>query len=93
MTVKRSPDGRRCWLYGDELGGTDRVSFNLYPLSDVPALRACEMTTEKVIAFVLGYGSDLSFDGATRDQRIGASVFTPASASSSPAGGATARSR
>lgn len=30
VTVKRSQDRKRTWLYGQELGGTDIVSFNLY---------------------------------------------------------------
>ena len=34
VTVKRSEDGKRTWLYGEELSGTDIVSFNLYRLAD-----------------------------------------------------------
>ncbi|WP_425349964.1 hypothetical protein [Rhizobium acidisoli] len=29
VTVKRSEDGKRIWLYGEERSGTDVVSFNL----------------------------------------------------------------
>ncbi len=61
VTVKRSPDGRRVWLYGEEQGGTDRVSFNLYLISTGhPILKPCEMPDEKVIAFVLAYEPETS---------------------------------
>ena len=30
VTVKRSEDGKRTWLYDEELSGSDIVSFNLY---------------------------------------------------------------
>jgi len=56
VTVKRSHDGKRIWLYGEELGGTDIVSFNLYKLSKTgPLLKPCEMSSSKVIDFVLGF--------------------------------------
>lgn len=29
VAVERSEDGKRTWLYGEELGGSDIVSFNL----------------------------------------------------------------
>lgn len=61
VTTKRSADGRRIWLYGEELGGTDIVSFNLYRLStDGMVLKPCEMSSAKVIDFVIGFerGSD-----------------------------------
>jgi len=55
VTVKRSEDGERIWLYG-ELGGTDIVSFNLYRLAGSgPMLKPCEMSSAKVIEFVLGF--------------------------------------
>ncbi|MGF6178266.1 hypothetical protein [Ensifer sp. 4252] len=55
-TVKRSGDGKRVWLYGEELGGRDVVSFNLYALTGANAiLRPCEMSSSKVIDFVLGF--------------------------------------
>ncbi|WP_198956853.1 hypothetical protein [Ensifer sp. 1H6] len=55
-TVRRSADGKRVWLYGEELGGADVVSFNLYVLSDASAiLKPCEMSSSKVIDFVLGF--------------------------------------
>ncbi len=55
-TVKRSADGKRIWLYGEELGGTDVVSFNLYVLSAASlTLKPCEMSSSKVIDFVLGF--------------------------------------
>lgn len=56
VTVKRSADGKRIWLYGEELGGTDVVSFNLYVLSGASlALKPCEMSSSKVVDFVLGF--------------------------------------
>ena len=56
VTVKRSADGKRVWLYGEELGGTDVVSFNLYVLSGASfALKPCEMSSSKVVDFVLGF--------------------------------------
>ena len=56
VTASASADGRRRWLFAAELGGPDRVSCNLYRLADGrAALRPCEMTAEKVIAFVLGF--------------------------------------
>jgi len=56
VTVKRSADGKRVWLYGEELSGTDVVSFNLYVLSAASlTLKPCEMSSSKVIDFVLGF--------------------------------------
>lgn len=56
VTIRRSDDGRRWWLFGRELGGTDIVSLNLYrTASGRIELRPCEMPAEKVIAFVRGY--------------------------------------
>jgi hypothetical protein len=56
VTVKRSPDGKRVWLYGEELGGADIVSFNLYVLSEASlVLKPCEMSSSKVMDFVLGF--------------------------------------
>lgn len=56
VTVKRSQDSKRIWLYGEELGGTDIVSFNLYRLAGPGSvLRPCEMSSAKVIEFVLGF--------------------------------------
>ncbi|MBY5592374.1 hypothetical protein HFO49_34005 [Rhizobium leguminosarum] len=56
VTVKRSQDGKRIWLYGEELGGTDIVSFNLYRLAGPGStLKPCEMSAAMVIEFVLGF--------------------------------------
>lgn len=56
VTVKRSEDGKRTWLYGEELGGTDIVSFNLYRLAGAGStLKPCEMSSAEVIEFVLGF--------------------------------------
>lgn len=60
VTVKRSEDGKRIWLYGEELSGTDIVSFNLYRLTGPEALlKPCEMSSAKVIDFVLGFNPKL----------------------------------
>ncbi|MBB2701046.1 hypothetical protein CO670_26000 [Rhizobium sp. J15] len=56
VTVKRSEDGKRTWLYGEELGGTDIISFNFYRLAASGSLlKPCEMSSTKVIEFVLGF--------------------------------------
>lgn len=55
VTVTRSEDGKRTSLFAEELGGQDIVSFNLYWLSSgEETLRPCEMSSEKVIDFVVG---------------------------------------
>lgn len=59
VTVQRSGDGKRTSLYAQALAGGDIVSFNLYRLmSGEGALRPCEMSAEKVVAFVRGYVPD-----------------------------------
>ncbi|MFA4938863.1 hypothetical protein [Brevundimonas sp.] len=59
LTVRRSGDGRRNSLFARELAGTDIVSFNLYRTgSDRTLLKPCEMSVEKVVAFVLGFRAD-----------------------------------
>jgi hypothetical protein len=64
VTVKRSEEGKRIWLYGEELGGTDIVSFNLYRLAGPGSiLKPCEMSSAKVIDFVLGF--------ETRTKKVG----------------------
>jgi hypothetical protein len=57
-TVKRSADGKRIWLYAEDLSGTDIVSFNLYALNRKRVLKPCEMSCAKVAAFVLQYRPD-----------------------------------
>jgi hypothetical protein len=54
-TIRRSNDGRRTWLFAEELGGDDIVSFNLYVVSGRALLRPCEMSSEAVLAFVTGF--------------------------------------
>lgn len=56
VTLKASPDGKRIWLFGEALGGPDRISFNLYHLrSGDHRLKPCEMSASAVTEFVLGY--------------------------------------
>ena len=55
-TINRSTDLKRIWLYARELGGSDFVSCNLYRLEEGGSLlKPCEMDSEKVVAFVLGF--------------------------------------
>ncbi len=56
-SVRRSTDGRRLSLFAEELGATDIVSFNLYrgPRS---FLKPCEMSSAKVVRFVLEFQPD-----------------------------------
>ncbi|MFC3614668.1 hypothetical protein ACFORG_12920 [Lutimaribacter marinistellae] len=44
--------GRAVKLVAWELGGGDYISLNLYHLRTGPVLRPCEMSREKVIAFL-----------------------------------------
>lgn len=60
MTMSRSKDGKRVKLFAEELGGNDRISFNLYHLSgEVARLKPCEMPEAKVIDFVEGYSPNI----------------------------------
>ncbi len=59
VTVRRSDDGRRIWLFAEDLAGTDIVSFNIYRLSSgAGVLKPCEMSSEKIVAFMLGFVAD-----------------------------------
>ena len=59
VTLKVSADGRRRWLYAEELGGTDFVSANVFLLGGGRVLlKPCEMPQEKVVAFVQGFVSN-----------------------------------
>lgn len=61
VTLKVSSDGRRVWLFAEALGGTDRISFNLYRLrSGDQRLKPCEMSEMKAIDFVMGYTPDVT---------------------------------
>lgn len=65
-TIQRSADRRRIWLFAEQRGGTDIVSFNLYVLSGGKAvLKPCEMSSDEVIAFVLGFQISSSCDSGT----------------------------
>ncbi len=56
VTMRKSGDGKRTSLFARALAGGDTVSFNFYRLrSGEGSLRPCEMSVEKVVAFVLGY--------------------------------------
>ncbi len=55
VTVQRSADGRRVKIYGEALGASDHVSFNLYWVGGEPRLKPCEMPAAKVIDFVLAF--------------------------------------
>ena len=59
VTVRRSADGRRNSLFARDLAGTDIVSFNLYRTgADQTLLKPCEMSSEKVVAFMLAFIPD-----------------------------------
>lgn len=59
LIVRRSEDGRRNSLFARELAGTDIVSFNLYRVTSGRALlKPCEMSAERVVAFVLDFRPD-----------------------------------
>ncbi|WP_426232091.1 hypothetical protein [Pararhizobium sp. DWP3-4] len=61
VTVKRSADRKRIWLYAEHLAGSDIVSFNLYRLQGAGLeLKPCEMSSEKAVAFVVGFDSGSS---------------------------------
>jgi hypothetical protein len=62
VTVWKLGDRKRTSLFARALAGGDVVSFNLYRLrSGEVSLCPCEMPTEKVVAFVLGYPAQNSF--------------------------------
>lgn len=57
--IHRSKDGRRVWLFAEELGGREIVSFNLYCTNESGSvLKPCEMSSEKVVEFVLNFRPD-----------------------------------
>lgn len=61
VIVRRSGEGHRNSLLARNLAGTDSVSFNLYRLrSGEVSLKPCEMPSEKVIAFLLGFRPDMA---------------------------------
>jgi hypothetical protein len=56
VTLARSDDGKRSNLFARELGGQDVVSFNFFRLgSGEVRLKPCEMSSEKVESFVMGF--------------------------------------
>lgn len=52
VTRTLSPDGKRSWLYTEELGGHNHISCNVYFLDSGARLKPCEMPQGKVIDFV-----------------------------------------
>ncbi|WP_337266887.1 hypothetical protein [Oryzifoliimicrobium ureilyticus] len=58
-SLKRSADGNRLSFFAEDLAGQDIVSFNLYRLSGgFLTLKPCEMSSDKVIEFVIGFQPD-----------------------------------
>ncbi len=56
VTVERQVGARVIKLFAEELGGSNVVSFNLFSVGDGQSLlKPCEMNSEKVIDFVLGF--------------------------------------
>ena len=58
VSIRRSDDGRRLWLFAEDLGATDIVSFNLYRGIAQSFLKPCEMSSEKVVQFVREFQPD-----------------------------------
>lgn len=54
VTRTERAGGRQAWLWAEALGGSDRISANLYRLKSGAQLKPCEMPEEKVITFVMG---------------------------------------
>lgn len=68
LTLRCSGHGKRISLFARQLTGPDIVGFNLYRLSSGESgLKPCEMSCEKVVAFVRGYVSDAGKAAATRE--------------------------
>ncbi|HEX2147051.1 MAG TPA: hypothetical protein VHG11_05290 [Pseudorhizobium sp.] len=62
VTVKRSEDDRRLWLFAEDLHGRDVVSFNYYRMSGGRSkLKPCEMSARKVERFVLHFCPEEEF--------------------------------
>ncbi len=56
VIIERPVKARITKLFAQELGGSDIVSFNLFMVGDARAvLKPCEMASDKVIDFVLGF--------------------------------------
>jgi hypothetical protein len=60
VTIKRSVDGRRIWLFAEDLVGTDIISFNFYVIETGALLKPCEMSSNKLTKFVLGYRPEVA---------------------------------
>ncbi len=59
VTKSQFAHARSQKLEAEELGGEDYISLNLYRLASGDALlKPCEMSEEKVVAFVLGLVPD-----------------------------------
>ena len=59
VSVQRLVRSRVTKLFAEELGGTDIVSFNLFRTTNGrDHLKPCEMSSEKVMRFVLEFVSD-----------------------------------
>lgn len=70
VTVRRSADTKRIWLYAEALAGTDIVSFNFYRLTQAgPTLKPCEMSSSKVQTFVIGFIPGKGVDRGTAAAR------------------------
>ena len=51
-------DGRNTKLVAEELGGADYISLNHFALTSGARLKPCEMSADKVTAFVLNLVPD-----------------------------------
>ena len=55
LTRTTRADGRNITIYAEELGGSDLISANVYRTVAADHVRACEMPTAKVLAFLRGW--------------------------------------
>lgn len=59
VTLRKNTDGRRIWLYAEELGDIGVISFNLYHFEDGRfVLKPCEMAREDILTFIVELQSD-----------------------------------
>ncbi len=52
LTKSTFNNGKSFKVFAEELQGTDFISLNLYVTSNKTLLKPCEMSSEKVIAFL-----------------------------------------
>ncbi len=58
VRIERPVNGRVTKVFAEAFGGSDVVSFNLFSTGKQTTLRPCEMSSEKVKRFILGFTPD-----------------------------------